>query len=171
MQTISLVRRNTLPKVRCKHSIENGNVKTTRWLELLRGRNILKIPGHSIEPLIFRIKRRNWNVDDLHLPNRTMSTTRLDQNGNARFHIKQFAIKLDLPATLKYVINFGHLFVIVRSRLFRNFDHVERTDLIGVVSKRTTRRTARAGVGFNGIDVDDFKKWNGHALFPLGYIR
>ena len=81
-----------------------------------------------VKVFIGRIEGGDRDINDFHLPDSSVSTTWLDQDGGHRFHGDDFAVELDLPFTFEDKINLGHLLVVMGAGLFGNVDHVDTGD-------------------------------------------
>src|ERR1051326_2181921 len=88
------------------------------------------------------MKRRNRDVDDLEVPNGSMSATGLDVDGGHRFYRNELGIEFHLTLTFQDKINLRHFAVIMSSGVLLDVDHVEAGRVLFGVSKGAASNTA-----------------------------
>ena len=97
-----------------------------------------------IKPLIRRIKRRHRHIKHPQPADRPMPAAGLDEDRVAGPHGMPLAVELHLAFAFEDVIDFGQPLVVVRPRVGRDIDDVQRRDAVRVIDKRPPRLAARA---------------------------
>jgi len=90
-----------------------------------------------IKPLVGGIKRRDRNVDYLQFAHSPMTALRLDVYRGHRFNGKQLSVEFHLPFTLQNDVDLGHPFVVVRSGIGMDINHMHA----GQISFKPTETT------------------------------
>src|SRR6185436_7389540 len=77
-----------------------------------------------IKPFVGRIEYRDGDVDNFHLTDGAVAAAGLDHNARHRLDGESLAVQFDLAFPFEHDINLSHPFVVVRSRVLRDFDAV-----------------------------------------------
>jgi len=96
-----------------------------------------------IKPLIFFIERRDADIYDSNFSYGPVAAAGLYENGGKRLDRDNLAVELHLAGAFQYKVNFGQLFMIMRSRILLDIDDVHCGGGIIRYGKCSLGKTAR----------------------------
>ena len=83
-----------------------------------------------VKVFVGRIEGGDRDINDFHLPDSSVSTTWLDQDGRHRLYGYDFTVEFDLSFTFQHEINLCHLLMVMGAGLFGNLDQVNTGDRV-----------------------------------------
>ena len=122
-----------------------------------------QIGDWSIKPFVGRIEFREHDDEHFHPSHSSVANSRPDQNAQAGVNGDEVFAELHLSAfaTFEEEIRFCQVFVVMESRLGRDFGHVDRARKIGPIGQCPTRLPTRTRYWLNLIEIDNFIQFRG----------